>query len=360
MKITTIPLFFCVILTSCARIADPKPPERRVPEVVRDLEARQVGGEIILTFSLPERNTDGKAPTVRSLEIFRITEKAEADSPPVLNDLREENFLEQAAHAFSIPAARFNEYMRRNVFTIRDTPRTMSGESFYSLRFRYAVVFVNEKGQAAGLGKQAFVQPVVLPPAPEGLSAVVTENGVQITWAAVQENINVAQPFRVAYNIYRSEKPGEFTETPINVAPLPGAEYFDGDFQFGENYYYAVSVVAISASMAESALSEILKVEARDVFPPEPPGNFTAVAENGMITLFWMPSPSVDLAGYRIFRRNRTESIRSLLEEIITGISYRDKNVGTDVDYIYEIQAVDGHGNTSKTVELSIELKKER
>jgi len=356
MKFSTITFLFCVLLTSCARIADPKPPERRVPETVRDLEARQVGEEIILTFSLPERNTDGStALTIRSLEIFRITEKAEAGSSPDLSDLSEENFLERATHAFSVPADRFSEYTRGNVFFIRDAPKTAPGQIIDSLLFRYAAIFVNEKNQAAGLGRQAFVQPVVLPPAPKGLSAIVTENTIHITWKPTLENAGAAQLFQIAYNIYRSENPDEFPTTPINNAPLSEAEYRDGDFQFDKNYYYVVSIVAASDSPAESAVSEILKVEARDIFPPDPPGNFTAVAENGRVTLFWTPSPSMDVAGYRISRRDKTNPRRTLEDGLIKGISYRDESVETGGQYVYEIQAVDDHGNISEILESFVE-----
>ena len=356
MKFSTIPLLFCILLTSCARIADPKPPERRVPETVRDIEARQVGEEIVLTFSLPERNTDGsRALTIRSLEIFRVTDINEAQSLSALSDLSEDSFLERAAHAFSIPAARFTEYMRGNVFFIRDAPQITTEESINSLLFRYAAIFVNEKNQAAGLGRQAVIQPVVLPSAPEGLSSVVSENGIHITWTPVLEEAEAARPLQIAYNIYRSEKPEEFPTTPINDALLSEAEYRDGDFQFDKSYYYAVSVIVVSDTPAESVRSEILKVKTRDVFPPDPPGNFTAIAENDRVTLFWTPSPSVDVSGYRIFRRDKANARRSLSEGLITGISYRDESVETDGQYVYEIQAVDEHGNISEILESSVE-----
>ena len=360
-------LFCCVFLifltgclAGCARIADPKPPERRVPETVRDLEARQIGEEIVLTFSIPERNTDGSpARTIRSLEIFRITEKAEAGSPASLTSLSEEIFLGRSAHVFSIPAAHFPEYAREKVFVIRDAPPKAPGENIHSLRFRYAAVFVNEKNQAAGLGRQAVVQPVVLPPAPEGLTAVVTENEIRVTWTPAPENTDAARTLPIAYNIYRSEKPDEFPAAPVNDAPLPLAEYADRDFQFDKNYYYAVRVVAVLNFQAESGLSEVLMVEARDTFPPAPPESFTVVAENGKITLFWTPSPSLDVAGYRIFRKNRTEdragaeSCQVLRTELITGISHRDESAEPDGDYIYEIQAVDEKGNSSTAAVVS-------
>jgi len=360
-KISGIVCAICILMAGCARIADPKPPEHRVPEAVYDLDARMIGDEAVLTFSLPERNTDGSpARNIRSLEVFRITEKSETGHPASLTDLAdlsEKNFLDRATRVFSIPAARFPEYTRGKVFVVRDSPPATPETNIYSLRFRYAAVFVNEKSQAAGLGRQAIVQPVALPPAPRGLTAVVTENEIFVAWTPSPEKAEAALPYRVAYNVYRSETLDDFPDIPANSVPLPGAEYRDGDFQFDKNYYYAVSVVAVLNPPAESARSEILKVEARDIFPPAPPGNFTAVAEDGKITLFWTPSPSEDVAGYRIFRKNRAENRegygRPLHEGLITGISYRDESMEPEGDYIYEIQAIDGHGNASETVELS-------
>ena len=349
-------LAYCT-LAGCARIADPKPPERRVPEAVHDLKARQIGEEIVLTFSLPERNTDGsQARTIRSLEIFRITEKAEAETPSSFTELSEERFLDRAAHIFSIHAARFPEFARGNVFFIRDSPPAAPEDGSYSLRFRYAAVFVNERSQAAGLGRQAVIQPAVLPHAPEGLTYVLTENFIRVNWTPAPENTDAAKPSRIAYNIYRSENPDEFPVVPVNNALLTAAEYHDNDFQFNKTYYYTVSVAAASIPQAESVRSEILKVETRDIFPPSPPGNFTVIAETGMITLFWTPSPTAGIAGYRIFRKKLTagrenaESLQPLQEALITGISYRDESAEPGGDYIYEIQAVDVYGNVSERV----------
>ena len=348
----------CFFWAGCARIADPKPPERRIPEAVHDLEARQVGEEVLLTFSVPERNTDGSpARTIRSLEIFRVTEKAETEMSLSSADLSEEIFFSLATRVFSIPAARFPEYTRGNVFTIRDSPRTAPGGSIYSLRFRYIAFFVNEKNQAAGLGRQAVVQPMILPPAPEDLAAVVTEQEIRVTWTPPPGNADTARPLRIAYNIYRSETPDGFPAVPVNDMPLAAAEYTDRDFEFDKNYYYAVRVVALSNPPAEGANSRILKVETRDIFPPSPPGNFTAVAENGIVTLFWTPSPSADVAGYRIFRNSRTKGLEKprtpLRDGLITGISFRDENADPGGDYIYEIQAVDGHGNASEVLTIT-------
>ena len=357
-KISGLVCILCIFMAGCARIGDPKPPEYRVPEAVRDLEARIIGDEVVLTFSIPERNTDGSpVSNIRSLEIFRITEDAGTEPPASSTDLSEKSFLNRATRVFSIPTARFPEYTRGKVFVIRDSPSAAPVSNIYSLRFHYAAVFVNEKNQAAGLGRPAIVQPVVLPPAPEDLTATVMEDEILVSWMPSLESTDAALHYQVAYNLYRSETPGDFPGLPTNSAPLSVAEYRDRDFQFDKNYYYAVSVVAVLNPPAESARSEILKVEARDIFPPDPPGNFTAVAEDGKVTLYWTPSFSGDVAGYRIFRMNRAGNRgvydQPLHEGLITGISYRDENIETGIDYIYGIQAIDWYGNVSQTIESS-------
>ena len=98
--------------------------------------------------------------------------------------------------------------------------------------------------------------------------------------------------------------------------------------------------------------------EARNISPPAPPANFMAIAENGRIVLFWTPSPSDSVVGYRIFRKTRAddpdESRRPLRKELVMGISHSDGSVEPDGDYIYEIQAVDAHGNASEAVAFVI------
>ena len=363
MKLSTFHVVcyaLCVLLSGylagCARIADPRPPEHRVPEAVRDLEAHQSGDKIILSFSLPERNTDGSlARTIRSLEVFRIMEKAEDKTSSTSDAVSYAYFLNRATHVFSIPVARFPEYTRGNIFFIHDALPLESEEDAYSMQFRYAAVFVNERNQAAELGKQTVIRPIVLPSAPEGLAAVVAKNEIYVSWTPATESADGTRMLRIAgYNVYRSERPDEFPAVPSNNVPLPTAEYRDRDFQFDKNYYYAVGVVTASNPPAESIRSEVLKVETRNIFPPAPPGNFTVITENGRLMFFWVPSPSKDIAGYRIFRRNRsvdgTESRQPLHDGLITGISYRNENLEPDGDYVYEIQAVDKHDNAGEFI----------
>ena len=73
--------------------------------------------------------------------------------------------------------------------------------------------------------------------------------------------------------------------------------------------------------------------------------------------MFWAPSPSADVAGYRIFRQDRGSATRRLLQDgLITVLSFRDGNVQPGKSYEYTIQAVDKHGNESDAVHTELNI----
>ena len=71
----------------CAKIGEPHPPEVRVPKAATDLAARQVSDFIVLTFSKPDRNTNGsEATTLKSVDIFRLSEETTGKDKGALPD----------------------------------------------------------------------------------------------------------------------------------------------------------------------------------------------------------------------------------------------------------------------------------
>ena len=352
---------FFLLVSGCARIADPKPPEVRIPEAVYNLAVRQIADTVVLSFSLPMRNTDGTpASTIRALEIFRITEESGSEVEDAeWMPLTDESFLKRATHIQSIPATRFPEYLYDNTFVIHDITPTEATATPFSTVFSYAVAFINDRHQAAGLSNQAVIRPIPIPPPPQELAATVTERDVSLSWTP-SENTNGSHPFRlVGYNVYRTEKIETFPTKPLNAVPLEKAEYQDEDVQLDKIYYYYVSIVGSIAPPAEGARSEVLTVVTQDVFPPEPPENFTAIVGDGVITFFWIPSPSQDVVGYRIFRKMKGETVREPLHlELIGGLSFNERNAMSDA--LYEIEAVDAHGNASTTAVASTRHSSEK
>ncbi len=83
-----------------------------------------------------------------------------------------------------------------------------------------------------------------------------------------------------------------------------------------------------------------------DQTPPDPPTQVTSVTGDGVVFLFWQPSPSPDVEGYLVLR-NTSEF--GTFQEVgyTTHLAYADENVVNGVTYYYAVVAVDHAGNQS-------------
>jgi hypothetical protein len=329
--------------SGCAKIGDPQPRQILIPEAAADLTAKQVSDYVVLTVSKPGRNTNGSLATdFRSLEVLRLAET------PKTNSRTEDGFAKLASPILSIPAGRFPDYLHGDSFVIEDKLLIPRRSAIYSSFFRYAVVFANKKNQAAGYSNQAFIAPVPIP-LPPALTADFTEFFIHLKWAAPTQNMDGSKPARIAgYRIFRSEDQ-KTAFSPVNTNLIIEPEFKDGNFQFDKTYYYRISVVgSIQDPYAESLPSEAIAVPTKDIFPPQPPGNFHAVLQDGAAYLLWAPPSSTDVAGYRIYRVDPGDPQRRLLKaELITIPSYQDSGLKPGAKYEYYVTAVDTHGNES-------------
>jgi len=354
--ILTLLLFLCLLgLEGCAKIGEPQPPQVLVPKPAVDLDARQFSDRILLTVSQPVANTNGsRVTTLDRIEIFRLAGDRQDAGP-----LQEEAFLARAEQIQSISARELPRYLRDGALAFWDL-RPADPASFFTQGFRYAVRFVNKKNQTAGLSNQAFVAPVAIPAAPEGLSCELFRDRIRLTWKAPEKNADGSAPARVAgYNVYRSEDPKTLPVAPLNTAPVPKPEFEDRSFEFDKTYYYAVSVVGSRENpYAESLSSDQLPVTPVDTFPPGMPKNLDAVVENEVVTLMWSPPDDTDLAGYRVCRKEEGSPARVLLQaQLVITLSLRDDQAIPGKTYVYSVAAVDTHGNEGQASTVTVEVK---
>lgn len=357
---TALAIAVCLTLgAGCAKISEPQPPRLHVPKPAADLAVHQLSDLIVLTVAKPSLNTDGSAATtLASVDVFRINE--DVNQGVSIDPISEEQFAKRAERILSIPSSGFSNYLRGEAFVIQDKLESADRSSIYSYAYRYAVLFINKKNRTAGFSNQALITPVAIPLSPSGFSAKVAEDLIRLEWVEPTENMDGSKPPRIAgYKIYKAEGSGEFGSTPIHpdLVQKPGFE--DRDFQFDKLYRYIIRTVGSARNpYAESLPSEIITVEARDVFPPAPPENFNAIREGSTIILLWAPSPSPDVAGYRIYRQDKKTATRHLIQkDLIPVLNYRDSQVESDRQYEYEIRAVDSHGNESAAVQAEVETR---
>ena len=350
-----------LLAAACAKIAEPLPPLVQIPKPAADLKASQLADSVVLTFSEPEFNTDGSpATTFERVQVLRLDDSANKGDRT--RPVSEKLFRERADIILTLESRDFSAYLQNGHFMVRDTGAASKTAGPLPPSYRYAVFFINRKNQAAGLSNQVRIMPVSLPDHPSGFSAKVTEDAIRLEWEEPTENTDGTKPARIAgYNIYRSAQKGKMPEAPINPGPVKSPAYEDRNFQFDKTYYYAVSTVgSLKDPYAESLQSEIHAVAARDIFPPAPPENFNAALEGDDIILLWAPSPSDDVAGYRLFRRDTGTSVRQPLQNaLITALSFRDENVQPGKNYEYTLYAVDKHGNESAAVQAKLESQQQ-
>jgi fibronectin type 3 domain-containing protein len=101
-------------------------------------------------------------------------------------------------------------------------------------------------------------------------------------------------------------------------------------------------------------LSPPVRVEAKDVFPPEAPTGLAAVAtggENGgeaAIDLSWAPDSEADVAGYVVYRREGDAAWERISSaEPVVGPAFHDAHVQVGRAYIYAVSALDQGGHES-------------
>jgi hypothetical protein len=220
---------------------------------------------------------------------------------------------------------------------------------------RYAVRYVNKRGQAAAFSNTVAVEPgsaIALPPADPRVTAEV-QDAITISWSAPTANVDGGSPASVVgYNIYRRNAKRDSGGQLLNADPVSVTSFTDNSFQYLVEYVYVVRALAQGANgLIESSDSQPLSFKPVDSFPPTTPDPVSAASANGTISLFWPSSPERDVTGYNVYRSDTENSPDKdwvkLNEQPLTTVTFRDDLVVVDRTYFYRVTAVDRFNNES-------------
>jgi hypothetical protein len=340
-----------IALAGCGMPGAPLPPSLNLPDRVGDLAAVRTGGQVAVTWTMPTKNTDklllkGDA----AVRVCRNEQGVAGCSAVTTLEL-----APGANGAFTdmLPAA-----------LVSGTPRVLT----------YFVELDNRKGRSAGLSNGAQILTGKAPAAISGLRAEMRRDGILLHWtAAPPEAAPVAVRLDRKLLTSPTKKPEPTGTESGLLAPPPeplertllveaGAatdRALDQDIRFGGSYEYRaqrVARVTVNGQTLELAgpLSEPVRIDALNVFPPAVPKGLAAVAtpaENGVgpaIDLSWQPDTEADLAGYIVYRREANAGWQRISPaQPVVGPGYHDANVEPGHTYEYAVSAIDQQGHES-------------
>ncbi|UCG68601.1 MAG: fibronectin type III domain-containing protein, partial [Thermoplasmata archaeon] len=206
----------------------------------------------------------------------------------------------------------------------------------------YKVSAKNAVGEGP-LSNEASATPATLPNAPTGLTTIVGDSHINITW--VTPTSDGGYPI-TNYRIYR----GIISSGEILFIELGNVLYYnDTTVTNGVTYYYKISAINV---VGEGPLSD--EVSATPATSPSKPTNLTTIVGGSYVNITWL-TPTSDggfpITNYRIYR-GIISSGEILFIELGNILYYNDTTVINDCTYYYKVSAINivGEGPLSDEV----------
>jgi hypothetical protein len=338
-----------VALPGCGTPGAPSLPSLNLTVPVEDLTASRRGSEVDLDWTLPRKNTDRTLlkhePDTRICRREGTTLMATCNivaeiAPPTPRP-------PQKQKGEAPPGAVRIHYVDK-------LPPQLGMENPAGF-VTYAVEEVNSRGRSSGLSNQVVIPVMPTIPAPEELSASVSEEAVRISWVGPTPPL---PPAGVTYRYRIMRRPVGAPAYVVldDIAPAATGTYLDKTFGWEQKYEYRITTLSQVNSHGLNAAvegddSKPVEIFTRDIYPPAQPAGlqavFSGVGQKPFIDLTWAPNMESDLAGYNIFRWLPGGQPQKLNAQLIQVASYRDETIERGKKYFYVVSAVDLRGNES-------------
>ena len=206
-------------------------------------------------------------------------------------------------------------------------------------RYMYEIIGIDHAGNQSESSTVHIQIPDGSPPSPPNGVQALRDNASRI---AVFWNPSPSTDV-MSYLIYRRES----GSSRIQVTPVPNLRnrFYDTSVELGVDYEYWVTAADHSGNESPPSESEIIQME--DTIAPRNVRNVQVIATSANVsTIKWEPVPSVDLAGYRVYRANTmTGLFEPLFDQLITTTQWIDEDAVGNA--WYKVFAIDTSGNVS-------------
>jgi hypothetical protein len=346
--------FGAASLCGCGTPAAPQPPSLKLPAPVDDLTATRAGDTVTLHWTTPRRTTDRLL--IKDPVRAQVCRKTIADNCESAGEITVQAAAVAQFHD-TLPAA-----------LLLGPPRVI----------RYFVELKSPHGRSAGLSNAAEILAGTAPAPVAGLNAEVRADGVALHWQAgdatpvrldrVLLTPSAKKPAKTR-SVEGSAKAGKSlmpaAQEPVErnllaegtaSGTLSGS--LDPSAHFGESYSYTAQRVARVEENGHTLelggpVSEPIRVEVIDRFPPAVPRDLAAVAaaEDKSIDLSWSPDTDADLAGYIVYRYDADKDAgtweRLSGAQPVVPAAWRDTTATPGHSYRYRVTAIDQTGHES-------------
>src|SRR5713101_2786574 len=229
-----VSLLVFALAAGCAAPGEPQARRPPVPTAVTDLAARQAGGGVALTFTLPRNTIEGEPLSEPpAIEIYRGF--AAAGAPGKAADSR---------LVFTIPSGVVDNYLTDGHIEFVDP---IPAEELAGHAGQQAVYLVRTRAARKRASADSNAAALRVYPAPAG----VTDTAIELSWSAPAQTPQSASI--AGYRVYRAEvDPASLPDaakdasqaklkTPLALlAPASAASYRDAQFEFGKAYLYSI------------------------------------------------------------------------------------------------------------------------
>jgi len=333
-----------VAITACGIKAPPVVPHAAIPQPASDLVAFPRRGTIVLQWSIPTKDADGKRLSdLGGFYVWRQfipVEKMGCTTCP-------EDFRPLVDIDYQAPQ---NALRGTDRMTYWDYQVEQNGT------YTYKVTTYTVHGVHSEPSNAAAVRWMSPPPPPGRVEASPGDQAVHLVWETPSGMQNDAYPLR--FNVYRRYPDQPYGLTPLNGSPIAGNVFHDFGVTNGTTYYYVVrSLRSGEGETIESKDSAEVAAVPEDLTPPAPPSATMAFQAPDGIVIIWEPSLEPDLEGYRVYRRLETEQKPALISPLIEEETmYLDNTFVAGCTYYYSVTAVDASARHNES-DFSRELK---
>jgi hypothetical protein len=344
-----LPFAFCLLFNACGKVGAPIPPAR-LTERTAELSAIQRGSKILLSWSAPTLAKNEKDISyIARVDIYRLLEKQ--NQQPVL-DAEE---YEAEAQIIGVLDRATIEAQAQTLGHLEFSDVVNLNQAQANTRLRYAVRYVNKRGQQAAFSNSVVLLPVALIALePTNLKiAGQAQDELTIQWDEPPANVDGSAPASiVGYNLYRVKPNRKIARETLNSEPITSTSFVDRTFQYRSEYTYIVRALSQGVNgLIESADSKPMTFLPQDNFAPVAPDPVSVASANGTVSLFWPSSSEKDVVRYNIYRAaSETAAAKDWLKIGTVEakfVTFRDERVVIDNRYFYRVTAVDRFDNES-------------